>query len=312
MLLSACEGATQAPGGDPLPVPPASAGHSMAYHAGLGAVVLVNAGLGGMAPPPLTATTVLWKWTGTDWVVVDSNGPPVRNLAGFAYDEKRNVLVMHGGSYDLDHVYGETWEWIAETGWVRRGESGPGPRDHTVMAYDGARERVVLFGGQIGVSTFPADTWTWDGTTWRQAATTGPSARVHHSMVYDAAAQRVLLFGGSNSSGGLGDTWAWSGSAWTSAAPAIAARTHAVIGRSPRGVVLVGGFPQPAPAMLLYNAAWRVDQQPGAPTNRYLAAMAYDPVRNVTVLFGGGNAADDQLFGDTWEFSEGLGWRLVK
>ena len=37
--------------------PPASAGHALVYHAGLHAVLLVNAGLGGMTSPPSSTPT---------------------------------------------------------------------------------------------------------------------------------------------------------------------------------------------------------------------------------------------------------------
>jgi hypothetical protein len=183
------------------------------------------------------------------------------------------------------------------------------------MAYDAVRHRMVLFGGQIGADSFPADTWTWDGLSWQRVALSGPAGRVHHTMVYDAAGERVLLFGGSSpSTGDLGDTWAWNGSGWTAAAPAITARTHARLGVLSRGVILLGGFPaQPAgSALLLENGAWRADDQPNAPAARYLTAMAFDPTRAVTVLFGGGDPASDQLYDDTWRFDDAAGWTQLR
>ena len=43
---------------------------------------------------------------------------------------------------------------------------------------------------------------------------------------------------------------------------------------------------------------------------RYLPAVAFDPVRRVLVLFGGGATTGMSLYGDTWEF-DGTTWRRV-
>ena len=128
--------------------PPSSAGHALVYHSALRAVVLVNAGLGGMSSPSSSSRTVLWRWDGRSWTVLDSSGPPVRNLGGVAYDSHRDRIVLYGGSYSQDLVYDETWEWSPSSGWTRRDVEGPGRRDHTDMVYDAERRRVVLFGGQ--------------------------------------------------------------------------------------------------------------------------------------------------------------------
>lgn len=295
------------------PKPPPSAGHALVYHDSLAAVLLVNAGLGSMNQPPSSAHTVLWKWTGTVWQIVDSLGPPVRNLAGVAYDAKRNRLVMHGGTYDQNLSYDETWEWSQVGGWQKRTVTGPGIRDHTDMAYDAARQRVVLFGGQARIDSFPPDTWTWDGTAWTQAATTGPVPRVHFSMTYDPAAQRVLLFGGGapTEHTSKGDTWAWNGASWSSVATATAPRTHARIGRTPNGFIVIGGFPAQSngSVLALNGTTWQSVTQANAPNARYLTALAFDPIRNVTVLFGGGDPASDKLLADTWEYSGTGGWK---
>ena len=292
--------------------PSASAGHALVFHNGLGAVLLVNAGLGGMSSPPSTARTFIWKWTGSAWDVVDSAGPPVRNLGGVAYDSHRNALVLYGGSYSQDLVYDDTWEWTPASGWVQRNVAGPGKRDHVKMVYDAARRRVVLHGGQAVPPSYPADTWTWDGTAWeRHAPQGGPGGRIHYGLTWDPSAQRVLMFGGTlPGTGSLGDTWAWIGS-WSAAATGTAPRSHAELGVLSSGVVLMGGFATgSSPAMVLNGQTWTAtDAGPGA---RYLSAMAFDPNRNVTVLFGGGDVATDQLYADTWEHSAGGGWRKVR
>ena len=133
--------------------PPASVGHALVYHDTLGQILLLNAGLGGEDDARrIGKPTRIWGWTGTRWTLLDSLGPPVRNLAGVAYDSRRNVVVLHGGTASRDLNYGETWEW-GKTGWVKRSDGGPGVRSHTQLAYDRTRGRAVLFGGQNAQAT---------------------------------------------------------------------------------------------------------------------------------------------------------------
>lgn len=297
--------------------PPASVGHVLVYHDSLRSVLLVNAGLGARSSPPVTTPTAIWRRTGSHWTKVDSAGPPIRNLGGVAYDIARNALVLYGGSYDLTHEYGDTWEWRPDAGWRQASVSGPGIRSHIDMVYDAEGKRVVLFGGQIGIDSFPADTWTWDGNQWTQVATQGPLPRVHHTMLYDPVAKQVVLFGGYAAWAGrdLGDTWKWNGQAWAQVAPDITSRTHARMGRTPAGkIILIGGMGAGGTGqtvMSLESGGWQSTTQPGAPLPRYLPALVFDPARGATVLFGGGDPNSDRLYDDTWEY-DGQGWRLIR
>jgi hypothetical protein len=314
LLVCACS-TRHAPASAPS-APPPSAGHALVYDDSLRAVLLVNAGLGGANPPPVSARTAIWRWADGAWALIDPTGPPVRNLGGVAYDSRRDRLVLFGGSYDLDHVYGETWEWAGERGWARIDAPGPEKRDHTCMAYDAENGRVVLFGGQVDLDTFPAETWTWDGAAWRRfAQPDGPSPRVHHTMAYDPAAGQVVLFGGVNPpSTTLGDTWIWSGASWSRTGAELRPRTHACLVPTSHGVTLFGGFRVPPldTVPVLEHGAWRPEGQPHNPGPRYLTAAAYDPVREVTVLYGGGAPSGDSLYSDTWEFDSERGWRRVR
>lgn len=289
--------------------PPASAGHSLVYADHVGMVVLVNAGLGGASPPSASTPTRVWGWTGSEWRLLDSSGPPVRNLAGVAYDRRRQVLVMHGGSYDLGRMYGETWEWSG--GWRQVTASGPGVRDHTQLAYDADRGRAVLFGGggQDPAVAF-GDTWEFDGTSWTRVATDGPAARVHHAMQFDPLAHRVVLFGGVIPGGGLAsDSWAWDGVRWTPLG-SIAPRSHARMAFHRRlGALVVAGGEPAAGLGLLVNrgGTWMSLGTASDPGARVLPDIAYDERRDVLVLFGGA-AGGSTLLDDTWEF-DGMAWR---
>ncbi len=297
----------------PVDAPPASAGHSLVYASHVGMVVLVNAGLGGMSQPPATTPTRVWGWTGTEWRVLDASGPPIRNLAGVTYDTKRQVLVMHGGSYDLGRMYGETWEWA--TGWRQIKGAGPGPRDHTQMAFDASRGRTVLFGGGgSDPNVVFGDTWEFDGSTWTRAPARGPAARVHHTMQYDAASQRVVLFGGvaPGAAGTFNDTWSWDGVRWTKDDAVSPARSHARMAfhGGLNALLAAGGFPaQPDLGLLRRTGTtWTPLAAPSGPASRYLTDIAYDEKRKVLVLFGGGGSDGMSVLNDTWEF-DGTSWK---
>ncbi len=147
-----------------------------------------------------------------------------------------------------------------------------------------------------------------------------------HALEYDSARREVVLFGGADEAGVKGDLWAWDGASWTclhandSGPPA---RTFpATAYDDSRGrLVLFGGnrilFGRPEDTNTLLADTWEWDgrrwhrmETPAPPAARAEAAMAYDPVRRRTVLFGGYQRhADGSLerLSDTWEW-DGQRW----
>lgn len=112
-----------------------------------------------------------------------------------------------------------------------------------------------------------------ESSFWVQAMpATSPPARSQAAMTYDTKRGVAVLFGGQGSGGlggNLGDTWEWDGTAWTqkcTAAPCSAT----------------------------------------VPSGRPGAAMAFDSMRGVTLLFGGGAAGQEQ--NDTWSY-DGQAWQ---
>lgn len=103
-------------------------------------------------------------------------------------------------------------------------------------------------------------------SVWTQETATGPSVRAT-PLVYDSARAKCVLFGGQVlTSGGVdGQTWEWDG----------------------------------------VNSSWAQRFPTGAkPSVRRFHGLAYDSVRQVTVLFGGEAGATK---GDTWEWN-GTAW----
>jgi hypothetical protein len=52
----------------------------------------------------------LWSWDGTSWTQLPDLGPPPRLHAALAFDPRRNVLVLTGGSNAPAKILPDTWE----------------------------------------------------------------------------------------------------------------------------------------------------------------------------------------------------------
>lgn len=223
-----------------------------------------------------------------------------RAAHGLAYDRQRARLVLHGGRRLVTGpggtgilVKNDTWERDAAGTWRFVTDQGPAPRYGHAMAYDEARGVTVLFGGFLCDSAFCSpgggplhfgDTWEWDGTTWTEHIVPGPSARWLHAMTYDPVRQRVVLHGGRHPFGQqLMDLWEWDGTSWTA-----------------RGT---DGDPTPGPT----------GDPLGQPKPRESHGLAFDRVRNVLVLHGGGlfiGGTTNARGGETWELNVAGQWRL--
>jgi hypothetical protein len=185
------------------------------------------------------------------------------------------------------------------------------------MVYDAARGVTTLFGGGDADQDLIAEIWKWDRSSWTRVAGAddGPSGRAHFGFVYDAAHEQSLLFGGYNGDAVFGDFWSWDGSAWTELDfPGPSARSHFSMAVSPEGLLLFGGSTGPSTMETINDETWfltdgRWSQLPvDGPAGRGMAAMGYDPARDVFVLFGGFDA--DHVLADTWEF-DGDQWQCV-
>lgn len=208
--------------------------------------------------------------------------------------------------------------------------SSPPNRVLSQVVGETTRARLVLFGGQLPPFTELGDTWTFDGTQWTQAnVSTSPEARHQHRMVFDPQRSRTVLFGGLNGQitfddfGNLvpvqlNDTWEWDGRAWArSSADGPPARTGPAMSYAGNGqTVLFGGVFDGSSFNPAFNDTWvyngttwvRVSAT-NPPQGRVDAAMAYDPIRNVIVMFGGYATVLDPdtgfpaitFFDETWE-----------
>lgn len=209
-----------------------------------------------------------------------ANSPGVLIGQAVAFDSQRQVAVFFGGENPLTGVRStsETWEWNG-VNWTMRNSGQAPARKDGAMAYDSDRGVCVLFGG--GTNIFPSetpfnDTWEWNGSVWtlRQgndpAATDRPPPLEKPIMVYDSVRRRTVLLGSSEHIG-------------VEVKPVT--RTWEWDGNS-----------------------WSV--RSNAPPPRIDSAMAFDPVRRVTVLFGGTSYNAGGYLNDTWTW-DGTAWRLA-
>jgi hypothetical protein len=200
-----------------------------------------------------------------------------------------------------------------------------GVRNAHALIYDGVRGEVILFGG-ADETAVRHDTWSWNGVAWRRVATSGPAPRTFPAAAYDADARTAFIFGGNRVLFGtdssrdtfLADLWGWDGQRWqqrSGVGPMPAARAEAVMiyDQKRRRLVLFGGYRTEAGRRIQLGDTWEWDgtvwtlMSESGPTPRNNAAMAYDPVRGVAVLFGG---SDGVASGETWEW-DGSRWMRI-
>lgn len=202
---------------------------------------------------------------------------------------------------------------IAQATWsLQYPATSPPARSSAAMASHDATGKVVLFGGAGIGST--ADCWIFDASGWTQFNGFLPPQRVNSAMVYDSARARLVMFGG-DWGGELGDTWEWDGTAWIPRTPVIAPSPrgrHGMAYDQKRGVtVLFGG--EDASGNQPLNEVWEwdgnswVDKTPATgPTGRWFPNLAFDPVRQDILMYGGYTFTGPSL--ETWSW-DGTSWQ---
>ena len=237
-----------------------------------------------------------------------------------AWDSDRARTVLFGGASNLGFtaVNKELWEWDGHAWSQVAFTGGPGQRCDHVQAYDPDRAVLVIYGGFNG--SYLTDAWEWDGAEWTSQPN-GPGARADGFMVYDTVNQMMVLFGGqAPGPNNLSDTWVRFGPLWAPQVPPdhpSARWIHRMAFDSGRAVaVLFGGA---AAGNVVHGDTWEwngfewANPATSGASPRYGAAMAYDPHRQVTLMFGGQNGAalGTGLLGDTWEWN-GQAWTQIQ
>lgn len=262
------------------------------------------------------------------WVDLTPNltiNPGARSDGGFAWDTKAGHGILFGGLVPNGNPVSSTWTFNGSWHAVTKGSpSAPSARwgIQTTMTYDAAAGYVLLFGGSVGyIGSGANDTWAYSGGAWTDLTSTAgkaPSPRFAASMAYDPKIGGVLLFGGQSSwasSTVYGDTWEFVNGTWTqlhpSASPTARRGANMVYDPAIGGVLLFGGGGKPSGFTALndtwafVNGTWHHLTASG-PGGRWFGGMAYDPMFQAAVLFGGaGGSGCGKIYGDTWFFQHG-------
>jgi len=283
----------------------------MVFHERLGMIVLING----------NEDDQLWGWDGVQWQVIGDSGPDGRELGGVAYDPQRDKLVVYGGrSLVRNECVSVTWEWDNQ-GWQVLAVPGPDVCSHFTMEYDASLEKVVLYGGGDDQQNISSDMWTWDGQQWERLDITTPPVRFHAMSSADAVHQNLFLLGGFDVNNQMLDEfWGWDGTAWAQlnlALPPTLSHARMAFDTNRMEIVLFGGTTRPRLPFALQNDTWvltdgawqQVNSGGPAPSPRGGHVMAYDPVRERVVLYGGFDT-DDQRLADTWEW-DGSTWHCM-
>ncbi len=185
------------------------------------------------------------------------------------------------------------------------------------MAYNPANQLALVFGGQSTNTGLLNDLWLTNGWQWLQYSTQHyPSPRSDASLAYDQARQVAVLFGGIQDGAFLDDTWVFNGYDWVEQHPTVRPppRSGAKMVYDPirELTYLFGGSFSFETTYQIYGDMWSWDgqtwkqlQPASLPLARSGAQMAFDPVRQEVVLFGGHNVA--ALLNDTWVW-DGSSW----
>ncbi len=250
-----------------------------------------------------------------EWSQLDTFSHPSHRAAhAMAFCSLSQKIILYGGSgHQVD-----TWAFsCASQQWSHLyPDQNPGPRYYHNLAYDPTENVVVLFGGFNEDGVECNETWIFDCAVqqWQQLnPETAPRARYGHVMAYDSSVGLIVLTGGNTGSEGhQDDTWVFNASAstWTQREPASGpdplkwpSITYDV--RNGKCIMFGGQIDDH-----LVHGTWAYDAQEDswsrrfpliAPPSRIVAAMAYDSVLNVSVLFGGLGSNFDTI-GDTWTY----------
>jgi hypothetical protein len=193
----------------PQTVPPARAGHMMAFDEKRGVVVM----FGGEDKTGAYALSDTWEWDGTDWKQIFPDYYPQPRRGGqLFYNPHSETIILSGGFYfaQPDKTFthtNDTWEWDGRD-WryvTSAYENLIITNPNTV--YDTKQDRIILFDyNQI---------MNWADEQWREIVVgQKPPPRLGTSLAVDPESGNMLIFGGVDDGIQFNDTWLLNGNVW--------------------------------------------------------------------------------------------------
>jgi hypothetical protein len=183
------------------------------------------------------------------------------------------------------------------------------------MVYDLAGGESILFSGLDPEEQPVNETWSWNGEEWKLLSEEGPESRGHFGFVHDPNHEQTLLYGGYTNSA-TDEFWVWREGAWEQidfSGPGNRSHFGMAYDTTANALFLFGGATSRSTFSSLSNDAWILSggrwqelNSSSSPSERGSPALGYDPVRQRFILYGGFDAANNNL-NDTWEW-DGENW----
>jgi N-acetylneuraminic acid mutarotase len=278
------------------------------------------------------------------WTELQPSGalPPGRYGPAYAVVDapgsvQHGTIVVFGGyNHDVKSCLNDTWLYQPLAGTWKPALAGdatsaalPTPRLGGSLEYDPASGRLLMFGGwNAALYKLFNDLWAYDPglNSWTELKPEGslPPVRDGEGFARDPATGHFILFGGvgfdtARNLVELGDTWSYDPVAnrWTELHPAAAPSPRdgmlMVYDRGSARMLLFGGGEE---GLNVKDDTWSYDPaanvwtelEPGGPRPRARMNynVAFDPTRNLMLLFGGAYDQWNVLLGDTWVYASGL------
>jgi hypothetical protein len=212
-----------------------------------------------------------WIWDGQTWAQRKPiTNPPARGGTSFAWDRKRNRLIMYGGYGRPNEGLYDTWAWDGSD-WHALASN---PTDFGFLAgetaYYSPGDKVVQYHWAGGIQSDPSQRFMWifDGSAWNKRTTGTAEMPTSGPLVYDEQLGKLLLFGqrpdpASKYSGSGAATWTWDGATWThlntDSGPQARSYPQAVYDSARKRVVLFGGYQLVNDAPVQQNDTWEFD-----------------------------------------------------
>jgi hypothetical protein len=242
-----------------------------------------------------------------------SNAPEKRAGHSMVYDPELQAVILFGGFGAQNHA--DTWAYdYSKNTWTNLNPAySPDARFQHAHVYDSFHKKHIVFGGG-GLSSHD-DTWEYDSSVnnWIQLfPSSNPPLYSDIAGSYDIANQKTILYGGQSGSGMNDFTWVfdYNTTTWTYMDPATSpgSRGSHAMEYDPwsQKTLVFGGK---AGTGELLNDIWEYDfvlntwtdiTEPITPNLRENMAIAYDPIEQKFILFGGEDENVYPYLSDTW------------